>query len=196
MNLNESLRKCQELQYHPTTVTESWESIFFRIGERLRRNRARCLFHDGDSPYSLSVSEAKGLFYCHVCHAGGDKITFIRELYKCSYLDALQWFGLEPGRTPAPDPVMEKKRRARAGLQAWAKRLGRERREEFFHRSRVELCARHRLEKDIDDPIGWGLLEVAYAGLPLCELERLHGLLIGRDFEQMEAYRLLGGTTE
>lgn len=177
-------------------VRDTWESIFSRVGERLRHNRARCLFHDGDSPYSLSVSESKGLFYCHVCHAGGDKIDFIRQLHKCSYPEALQWFGIEPGRTPAPDPAIERKRRARSGLQAWAKREGRERREEFYNRSRIELCARRRLEKDIDDPIGWGLLEVAYAGLPLDEVERIHDLLIGREFEQMEAFRLLGGATE
>lgn len=174
-------------------VRDTWESIFSRIGERLRRNRARCPIHDGDSPYSLSVSEAKGLFYCHVCHAGGDKVDFVRRLYKCSYLEALRWFGIEPGRPPAPDPAMEKKRRARAGLQAWAKRLGRQYREEYSIRSRIEVFAKRRLEKDPDDEIGWGLLEVAYDGLPLDEVERLHDLLIGREFEQMEAFRLLGG---
>lgn len=177
-------------------VRDTWEGIFSRIGERLRHNRARCLFHDGDSPYSLSVSEAKGLFYCHVCHAGGDKVDFIRRLYKYSYPETLQWFGIQPGQAPAPDPAIERRRRARVGLQAWAKREGRERREEFFNRSRVELCARHRLEKDIDDPIGWELLRIAYTGLPLDEVERMHDLLIGRPWEQLEAFRSLGGTTE
>ena len=176
-------------------VNLSWESIFFRIGERLRRNRARCPIHDGDSTYSLSVSEAKGLFYCHVCHAGGDKIDFIRQIDKCSYLEALRWFGIQPGQIPAPDPAMEKKRRARAGLAAWAKRLGRQYREEYYNRSRIEVFAKKRLEKGPEDAIGWGLLEVAYDGLPLDELERLHDLLIGRDFEQLEAFRLLGGAT-
>jgi hypothetical protein len=177
-------------------VTESWESIFHRIGEPLRRNRARCPLHDGDSPFSLSVSEEKGMFHCHVCHAGGDKIDFIRQLHKCRYLDALRWFGIEPGTPLPPDPAIERRRRARAGLQAWAKRKGRELREKYYNRSRIELCARRRLEKHPDDVIGWGLLEVAYDGLPLDEVERLHDLLIGRDFEQMEAYRLLGGATE
>lgn len=174
-------------------VNLSWEGIYARRGERLWRNRGRCLIHDGDSRTSLSVNEAKGVFYCHVCGAGGDKIDFIRQIDKCSYLEALRWFGIEPGRAPVPDPAREKKRRARAGLAAWAKREGRERREEFYNRSRVELCARHRLEKDIDDPIGWELLRIAYTGLPLGEVERMHDLLIGRPWEQLEAFRSLGG---
>lgn len=177
-------------------VNLSWEDIYARRGERLWRNRGRCLIHDGDSRTSLSVNESKGVFHCHVCGAGGDKIDFIRQIDKCSYLEALRWLGVEPGRPPAPDPVAEKKRRARAGLQVWAKREGRERREEFYNRSRVELCARHRLEKDPEDAIGWELLRIAYTGLPLGEVERMHDLLIGRPWEQLEAFRSLGGTTE
>jgi hypothetical protein len=174
-------------------VNLSWEGIYARRGERLWRNRGRCLIHDGDSRTSLSVNESKGVFHCHVCGAGGDKIDFIRQIDKCSYLEALRWFGIEPGPPPAPDPAMEKKRRARAGLAAWAKRLGRQYREEYYNRSRIEVFAKRRLEKDPEDAIAWALLEVAYDGLPLDELERLHDLLIGRDFEQMEAFRLLGG---
>lgn len=177
-------------------VNLSWEGIYARRGERLWRNRGRCLIHDGDSRTSLSVNESKGVFHCHVCGAGGDKIDFIRQIDKCSYLEALRWLGVEPGRPPAPDPVAEKKRRARAGLQVWAKRRGRELREEYYNRSRIELCARHRLEKDNDDPIGWELLRIAYTGLPLGEVERMHDLLIGRPWEQLEAFRSLGGTTE
>ena len=134
-----------------------------------------------------------GVFYCFACGERGDKLSYVMKALGCDFKAALRFFGLEPGRPPAPDPVAEKKRRARAGLQVWAKRRGRERREEFYNRSRIELCARHRLEKDIDDPIGWELLRIAYTGLPLGEVERMHDLLIGRDFEQLEAFRSLGG---
>lgn len=191
MKINESLRKCQELQYHPTTVTESWESIFFRIGERLRRNRARCLFHDGDSPYSLSVSEAKGLFYCHVCHAGGDKITFIRELYKCSYPAALRWFGIEPGRPPAPDPKVIRIRKAKDGFRAWVKKAGRAMREQFYQEEMVAHAMRKRLQQNPEDAEAWDILATAMHGHAALEhkLDCINGSLE----EQAELYKFMRG---
>lgn len=174
----------------PLVVRDSWESILRRYGEPLRRNRARCPIHGGDSPYSLSVSESKSLFHCFVCGASGDKIDFIRQTEKCSFREALRRLGLEPGRPPAPDPAAERKRRVRVGLAAWTRRVGREVREEYYNRARIELYARQRLRRDPDDVIGWGLLWVAYDGLPLTAVEGIHDLLIGRPWEQLAAFRI------
>jgi len=136
------------------------------------------------------------VFYCFACGERGDKLSYVMKTLGCDFKAALRFFGLEPGRPPAPDPAVVKKRRAEDGLRAWAKRRGRELREEYYNRSRIELYARRRLENDPEDQLGWGLLGVAYSGTPLDEIERLHDLLIGRPWEQLEAYRALEGVVE
>lgn len=38
--------------------------------------KALCPFHDDTNP-SLSITEGKGLWYCHACAKGGDIFTFL-----------------------------------------------------------------------------------------------------------------------
>jgi DNA primase len=60
----------------------------------LRRNGANywacCPFHGEKTP-SFSVAPAKNIFYCFGCHKTGNAVTFVMELEKCSYPDALQY---------------------------------------------------------------------------------------------------------
>ena len=60
---------------------------------RLERRGARwtglCPFHNEKTP-SFGVNEEKGFFYCFGCKKGGDVITFLREIEKCSYGEALE----------------------------------------------------------------------------------------------------------
>ncbi|MEN9406293.1 MAG: hypothetical protein RLZ12_577, partial [Bacillota bacterium] len=49
-----------------------------------------CPFHTEKTP-SFLVSEKKQLFYCFGCHIGGDVISFVREIYKLSFNEALDY---------------------------------------------------------------------------------------------------------
>jgi DNA primase len=49
--------------------------------------KGHCPFHNGKTA-SFTVSEAKGIFYCFGCHAGGDAISFIAKIEQCSQLEA------------------------------------------------------------------------------------------------------------
>jgi hypothetical protein len=170
----------------------SWESILTRIGERPpRRRRARCPIHGGDSPFSLALDEDKGLFHCHVCHAGGDKLAFIRQYLKCDFAGALQWFGLAPGRPPAPDPEMMRRQKAREGLRQWAATAGRRMRREFRTRELVITRAIERLERDPEDERGWSWLAWALKGH--AELEYALDMVdIGTDESRLVYWRQAG----
>jgi DNA primase len=49
--------------------------------------KGHCPFHN-EKTASFTVSEAKGIFYCFGCHAGGDSISFIAKIEQCSQLEA------------------------------------------------------------------------------------------------------------
>lgn len=54
---------------------------------------ACCPFH-GEKTASFSVAPAKGtkgIYYCFGCHKTGDSISFVMELEKCGYPEALQY---------------------------------------------------------------------------------------------------------
>ena len=61
---------------------------------QLRRSGAqlvgRCPFHEERTP-SFYVSPAKGTFYCHGCHKGGDAIVFLRETEQLDFVGAVEW---------------------------------------------------------------------------------------------------------
>ena len=60
---------------------------------RLKRNGPSlvglCPFHEEKTP-SFHVNPRKKFFYCHGCGAGGDVITFVRELHGFSYVESLE----------------------------------------------------------------------------------------------------------
>jgi hypothetical protein len=169
-------------------IYESWDSIFRRIGERpSRRGRARCPIHDGDSPFSLSVNEEKGVFYCHVCHAGGDKLDFIQQYLKCDFKSALQFFGLEPGAPPPPDPVQERRRKVQEGLRTWAQTLRWELNFEHFVREKVISRALSRLRRDPEDAWAWEWLAWALTGLDA--IAHKLDMLSGSEAEQLQIFK-------
>ncbi|MBP1733364.1 MAG: dnaG [Deltaproteobacteria bacterium] len=142
-----------------------WPEIFRRIGEpEPRRNRARCPIHGGESLYSLSVDEGKGVFHCFVCHAGGDKLDFIQQALRLDFKDALRWCGLEPGQPPKLNPLRARAQMIRENLRAWKRRIGRQSRDLLAARHELEVCAVERLEADRDDEAGWQLLAATFKG--------------------------------
>jgi DNA primase len=62
---------------------------YVRLEKRGARWTGLCPFHNEKTP-SFGVNEEKGFFFCFGCKKGGDAITFIREIEKCSYVEALE----------------------------------------------------------------------------------------------------------
>ena len=72
------------------------------VGEyvRLEKRGARwvglCPFHNEKTP-SFGVNEDRSFFYCFGCKKGGDAITFIKEIEKCGYVEALERLAQKAG---------------------------------------------------------------------------------------------------
>lgn len=66
-------------------------------------NRIPCPIHGGDN-YNLHFND--NLYYCHVCHDGGDVIKFVRHVLNVSFISAINTLnadfalGLAIGRKP------------------------------------------------------------------------------------------------
>ena len=69
--------------------------VFFtkRTGQNLF---GLCPFHSEKSP-SFSVSPNKGIYHCFGCGKGGNAISFIREIEKLSYPEAVRFLGKQYG---------------------------------------------------------------------------------------------------
>ncbi len=172
-----------------SSLLPSWHEIYSRLGGPApRHRRGQCLIHRGDSLTSVSLDDERGLFHCHVCGAGGDRIDFISKALETDFAGALRFLGLEPGRPPAPDPAMIKLRRARVGLTAWADRVGRELRDERHACERVIARAEKRLHQNSDDAWAWSWLKWAYTGLDAIDYE-LDQTDIGTDAQRLAAYQ-------
>ena len=61
-----------------------------------RNHMALCPFHQEKTP-SLSIDPARGLFYCHGCHKGGDVFTLVQETQGMSFPEALQTLARQAG---------------------------------------------------------------------------------------------------
>ena len=63
------------------------EALGFDVNERTRR--APCVLHGGSNRSAFSWTE-KGLWKCHSCGQGGDRIALVRAVRKCSFRDAVE----------------------------------------------------------------------------------------------------------
>jgi DNA primase len=70
-------------------------SVSYIIGQFIPLNKKGanlegiCPFHPDTKP-SLKVNDAKGMYKCFVCGAGGDAITFVKEFKRIEFVDALR----------------------------------------------------------------------------------------------------------
>lgn len=171
-------------------ILPSWESIFHQIGEPApRRRRARCPIHNGDSPTSLSISEEKGVFYCHACHSSGDKLDFIQKTMNISFASALSVLGIKAENCPKPDPAILQQREAMRMVREWCRQTGKQLRDEYRNRVRIERCAKRKLDVDPEDPLGWELLRIAYEGAAKNEFLLDEISLCRTDDERLHAWR-------
>jgi DNA primase len=64
-------------------------SNYITLNKRGANLEAICPFHSDTKP-SLKVNDAKGMYKCFACGAGGDHITFVKEYKKIEFVDALK----------------------------------------------------------------------------------------------------------
>ncbi len=69
---------------------------YVRLEKRGSRWTGLCPFHNERTP-SFGVNEERGFFYCFGCKKGGDAITFIKEIEKCGYVEALEHLAEKAG---------------------------------------------------------------------------------------------------
>lgn len=86
----------------------------------------RCPFHSEKTP-SCSFSEDKQLFHCFGCGAGGDVITFIRNIENLDFMDAVRFLA-QRGGLPMPDERDSEQTARRRRMYEMNREAGR-----FFH---------------------------------------------------------------
>ncbi len=168
------------------SISEPCDSIMQRAGVRPlgRRGRGECPFCDSRTGFSFS--DDLGLFHCFACGAKGDKVGFVMQLLECDFKAALRFFGLEPGKPPAPDPAVVNRQKMREGLRLWVRRVGRPMRERYYQDEMVAHAMRKRLQRDPEDREAWDILATAMHGH--AALEHKLDALIGTEADQIELF--------
>ena len=69
---------------------------YVRLEKRGSRWTGLCPFHNERTP-SFGVNEERGFFYCFGCKKGGDAITFVKEIEKCGYIEAIEHLAEKTG---------------------------------------------------------------------------------------------------
>jgi phage/plasmid primase-like uncharacterized protein len=75
-------------------MDELLESLGFELNPRTRR--APCILHAGKNPTAFSWNES-GLWKCHACGAGGDKIALVRAARRCNFTEAKHYLATLAG---------------------------------------------------------------------------------------------------
>jgi DNA primase len=76
-----------------------------------------CPFHAEKTP-SLSVSPAKGVYYCFGCHAGGDAVKFLEQVESLTFVEAIERLAKDAGVTLRYEAESPGERRAASRRQA------------------------------------------------------------------------------
>ena len=94
----------------------------FEVNERT--SRAACLLHHGSNRSAFTWRE-DGRWYCFSCGRGGDRITLVRAIRNCTFLEAVQFLAelvgvsYRPRRNTRGDVVEAVRRGERARKAAW-----------------------------------------------------------------------------
>jgi len=134
------------------------------------RYKGLCPFHKEKTP-SFYVDDAKGLFYCFGCKAGGDVFSFLERIEGLSFPEALERLAAEAG-VELPERPKEKKDKGLYEINALAL--------EFFRRQMNDKARRYLESRKIEPafieafrlgyaPPGWDRLtqHLAQEGVPL-----------------------------
>lgn len=97
-------------------------ALGFEVNERTRR--CACLIHGGSNRSAFSWTEA-GLWKCHSCGAGGDRIALVGAARPCSFRQAIEFLGTLAGvkfcsrRVSRQEITQTRRQRERAERAAW-----------------------------------------------------------------------------
>lgn len=94
-----------------------------------RTMMAVCPFHE-EKTASMSLDVARGLYYCHGCHASGDVFTFVEETKGATFPEALEILAEKAGITLRRDAADERRRGDRRRLVGAVREAV-----EFYHRT-------------------------------------------------------------
>jgi hypothetical protein len=126
-----------------------------------RTHRSACPLHKGSNPTAFSWTET-GLWRCHSCSAGGDKISLVRAVRGCSFPDALKILCALAGVEIEPGAVLREEilrsKRERQALRNNALTLVRVERASWNEARNAVLCLeaiRHNAGRRLDE-IGAG----------------------------------------
>ncbi len=98
----------------------SIEDYLHHHGVEVRRNRARCIVHDGDNPQSFSIDPEGQLWHCFACQDGGDLLDLCEVVEKhadtwTAIVSLAQQFNVElPQRPERWHHWQDEKKRIRA----------------------------------------------------------------------------------
>jgi hypothetical protein len=92
-------------------INEVWAALG---GPELRGSRGIAFWRNGDS-YNVSLDVEKGLWFDFRDNVGGDVITLVQPVRKCSFADALEWLARFTGMS-VPEPVH---RNSKADADDW-----------------------------------------------------------------------------
>ena len=96
------------------TPISSIISQYMSLNKKGSNLEGLCPFHPDSKP-SLKVNDAKGMFKCFVCGAGGDAITFVKDFTKVEFVDALKDIAGKLG-LPFEEYQKEKKKNPRTEM--------------------------------------------------------------------------------
>ena len=141
----------------------------FEVNEKTRR--CACILHGGSNRTAFSWTEV-GLWKCHSCGAGGDRIALVKAVRRCSFRGAVEFLAalagvkFRSGRVSRREIVQTSQRRERAEHAAWriADETGRLR--------RYYTEAMHRAER-LQERVGNAILRSTGGPAPDAEWERL-----------------------
>lgn len=98
------------------------QALHFEVNERTRR--CPCILHGGSNRTSFSWRQ-DGLWYCHGCGAGGDRISLVRAAWNYSFQDAMAFLAqlagvqYEPKRLSRQEIKRTSIYRNRCAAAAW-----------------------------------------------------------------------------
>jgi hypothetical protein len=119
------------LQPYPSTPREIADAVGMDVVlealgffVNLRTHRCACLLHEGSNPSAFSW-RADGVWHCHSCGAGGDRIALVRAVKQCGFIDAVCFLARLAGidyhhQSPSTAEIAHiKENRERAEAAAW-----------------------------------------------------------------------------
>lgn len=103
------------------------------LGLEIRNGRCKCPIHGGND-YNCVLYKGNRGYYCHVCKAGGDVISFVQKYYDTSFKDAIAWLDdafhlglaldkpIDPAKQKEAEIALQRRKRTRE-FEAWKERM-------------------------------------------------------------------------